>query len=767
MKMKHKMTRRHFLETGVAGTVSGVMASQADSRRAEPGTNQPATKAPNFEDYASIEAYSGGFPVYSFGNITYIYGVGPDLCPDVVMQEGNTNPKAKIKPKKSWEIKRNPFGVTIAEPGPRSMWNDSQPMLPIHLIDGDPDTAWSSYGSQVPDARPEWIRIDLPVESTVTAVVLVCSQNFAGAKLWEEGKLTDIQDSHKWAGRALPNELMVQVSRDAWHWETVYENHSFSGNDSGPATIEAEPTNQNANSPRVIQGKNAATVIEFKPRRAKQILITGRNFKRRLDKYVGYAFSLGEVEVWDSAGQNIALLSRGAGVTVSSTSSLMEHDRLTQQFLFGPVQYDLGLKYIRVGADNGLLTWSYVEREKGKMQIDAVADEMITELRRNGISIIMNLDVKANFAYKGRKLDWRQARFREINNIYYDHPGWCWESHEMFQGYLRYVDFMVQHFKDRVAYYEIGNEWSERGPARAIKPRDVYAQAVHHIKSIDPNARIMVGVYRMSEFPGLLENWVKNMAGSPEELALLMPDAVGSHPTTRVDAGLTLDDLDAFYWRENRKAMQEASKLGYKGTYIASEIYSWSLYPPGPEELNKDMPRATSYYGESEIIRAKFLARNLVGHAGLNMLAFYCNTYFVSASVGQSLFRVPTPCQTLNAVQPDAGYYTLRTLSTVLDDWTGIQFPVTLSSEKRFTTFTFQRGDRELMIATYLQGDATDGVVETKSDVVLPGVRAKEAWVIDVLNGTEQKLVLARDGDGTSFKGILVKDYPVLIKLTQ
>ena len=77
----------------------------------------------------------------------------------------------------------------MSEPGPRTPWNDSQPMLPIHLIDGDPDTAWCSYGSEVPDSRPEWIRIDLPAESTVSAVILECSQNFGGAKLWEEGKL--------------------------------------------------------------------------------------------------------------------------------------------------------------------------------------------------------------------------------------------------------------------------------------------------------------------------------------------------------------------------------------------------------------------------------------------------------------------------------------------------------------------------------------------------------------------------------------------------
>src|SRR5208283_762106 len=123
----------------------------------------------------------------------------------------------------------------------------------------------------------EWIRIDLPVETAVEAVVLVCSQDFAGAKLWEEGKLTDLMEYHKWGGRALPSELTIQVSRDAWHWETVYEDNSFSGNDSQPGMVEIKASGPNTRNPGLLQDKRAATAIEFEPRRAKQILITGRN----------------------------------------------------------------------------------------------------------------------------------------------------------------------------------------------------------------------------------------------------------------------------------------------------------------------------------------------------------------------------------------------------------------------------------------------------------------------------------------------------------
>lgn len=753
---RERMTRRHFLEMGSAATLTSAVALQTGFElAATESSGDTASGAPNFEDYATIEAYCGGVPVYSIGDIAYIYGVSPDAYPQVEMQEANTNPKIKIKPKKSWEIKRNPFGVNAPEPGPRTMWDDAQPLLPIHLIDGDLDTIWSSYGCQVPDARPEWIRIDLPAEATITAVVLICSQNFADAKLWAEGKIQDEFSYRKWAGRALPSELTIQVSRDAWHWETVYENKTFSGNDCGPSVILEEPNPQNSNLTGVDRYIQGGTIIKFQPRIAKQVLITGFNFKRRLDKYDGYAFSLGEVEVWDGKGNNVALVSRGAGVTVSSWSSMQDHRRITQDLLFEPLQYDLGLKYIRVGADNGMYTWNYVEREKGKIEVDPVADRTVTNLHRNGLSVVMNLDVKANFAYEGRKLDWRQARIRELNNIYYDHPGWCWKDPQMFEAWLRYLRFMVGHFKDRVAYFEIGNEWSG--------PLDVYFKAVRTIKSVDPKARIMVGVFRMSQFRHVLERLAKE---APQgELTKFMPDAVGAHPNTKVDAGMSLADLTNFYWRENKQAIKDCNALGFKGAYIVSEVYSWALYPPGPRKLNAGGPRVSPYYGYSEMVRAKYVAQNLTGSAGLNMMAFYCNTYYVSACVGQSLCRIPVPSQTLSVIQPDPAYYMLRTLCTVLDDWTGAEFPVSFSAGTEFETFTFRRGKSEMMVASWIPGETTDGVVETKTDITLPGVRAEAGWVINIMNGTEQKLVLSDGPSGSTFKGILVKDYPTLLRV--
>ncbi len=414
---------------------------------------ESAMTQPDIENYATIEAYVGAdeVPVYAFG-YTYIYGIGPDLLPGAVMQEGNTHPIEKVKPKKSWEITSNYCGSTPARE-PKTMWNDDQPLLPIHLIDGDSETAWSSRGMLAPGVQPEWIRIDLPQESTISSVNLVCS------------KVGPSANAALRLGKSLPKHLIIKVSVDGKQWDTVYENSSFTGTDAG--------TNP----------------VSFSPRRAKMIWVIGQVIEG-LVGFWGPSFSIGELEVLDTDGNNLALVSRGTGVQVSSTHFGYGMDRFTQDMLW-PIQYDLGFKWSRVGYDMGTYLWSYVEREKGKLEIDRRSDEVITEAHNNGVKVILCLD-KGNWLYKDppRKTDWKASRVKEIMETYYDHQGWPHESDAMMEGYLRYVDYMVRHFKGRVAYFEICNEWQGIGMENYFK---ILSNAIKTIKKADPNAPIMLG----------------------------------------------------------------------------------------------------------------------------------------------------------------------------------------------------------------------------------------------------------------------------------
>ena len=175
---------------------------------------------------------------------------------------------------------------------------------------------------------------------------------------------------------------------------------------------------------------------------------------------------------------------------MSSTYYGFGMDRYTQDMLW-PVQYDLGFKWTRVGYDMGVFLWSYVEREKGKLLIDAKADAAVTEAHNNGMNVILVLD-KGNWLYHDppRKTDWKRARIHELMDTYWDHQGWPSDSQEMLDGYLRYVDYMVRHFKGRVAYYEILNEWQSIGVENYY---NLINAVIPVIKNADPDAKIMLG----------------------------------------------------------------------------------------------------------------------------------------------------------------------------------------------------------------------------------------------------------------------------------
>jgi len=434
-----------------------------------------STKQPSIEDYASVEAICDGAPVHSFNNLIYVYGQSPDFYPRVKFQENNDSPVKKIKLKKSWEIKNNFIGF-CHEMTPRTRWNDSQFTLPIHLIDGDPDTVWASFECFAPDALEEWIRIDLPMESMISSVVLTCTKNIDTYKLYDS--------KTRPFGNSLPKELTVKLSRDAWHWDTVYECADLYSSDCATG----DPQDPDS----VV-----ITLKEAKP--AKQIWISGKIFSKT--GYQGYMFSISGVEVRDISGDNLALVSRGAGVTVSSTSDMHNSDRYSANSLWGPLQYNVGNKWAVVGCDNGSPLWCFTEHEKGVLKADEDFDNAVTEAVANGINIILGVDFKGNWIYLDppRKTNWYEARFRELNDSYLYGIPVVDNNPEMYAAYFKYAEYMVGHFKDRVSYFQIGNEWQGWHDSVEWYKNTIFEPTYDVIKKVAPDAKIA-----LCGTPGLL-----------------------------------------------------------------------------------------------------------------------------------------------------------------------------------------------------------------------------------------------------------------------
>lgn len=722
--------RRLMLAVLVALASGGNLLGQ-DNQAITAGTSGAANK------WATIEAHDNNIPVYAYG-YTYVYGVSPDYQTNVILQEGNDATASKVQPKKSWEITNNLFGSTPPRE-PRSAANDDQPLLSVHLIDGDVRSSWASRGQNQADVEPEWIRIDLPHESFVDRVVLVGHPEGMG--------LNDPKWGVVKVGQAFPKALDVRTSRDGWHWDTVYKTTSYV--------------------PQDVKGRNE---ISFNPRWVKQVMVVGSNLP--LTHYLGHTFSISEIEVLDREGQNLARLSRGAGVEVSSTYTGYGMDRFTQDMLWA-TQYDLGFKWSRVGYDMSYFQWAYVEREKGTYKVDPRAEAAITEAAHNGIQIVMTLD-KNNWAYTPtpKKVD----RTRDLVETYSNDPGNVTQiipglsaslDDTEIQGYLNYVRFMVRHFKDRVKYFEVWNEWGPYTYDGARSYTKVLKPAVKVIREEFPEAKIMPAstgwIADFEDRDKIDFGWYKALG---DEGLLSQVDLIGIHPfydPSPVDP----------YLRSFPEDFARFKKLlagyGFKGEYMASEWDFFSEYPPS------DLPDSYNLVVHSEIQKAIYGAQLSIRFAHLGIVNLWNETFqTMVTSRGLSLFRNTVSGEVICPTQPEPIYYMLRTLSTVLEDTKGADFPVRISSDRQeIEHYAFVRGNGEKLMALWLRGaadeqgrtDSNTDTTQATADVFIDGIKVDGPTIVDLLNGTEKPLRVESRSNGMTIRKIRVQNWPLIIRL--
>jgi hypothetical protein len=155
------------------------------------------------------------------------------------------------------------------------------------------------------------------------------------------------------------------------------------------------------------------------------------------------------------------------------------------------------------------------------------------------------------------------------------------------------------------------------------------------------------------------------------------------------------------------------------------------MYPPG----TKSYPMLTS-----EIQMAKYLTRSLVGHNGLGMEAGPCHPHFTGRVHPQALCQGTWGLQTLNPCRPTITYYMWRNIATIMDDFHPSEFPVSFSNDHDLLFFTFERGNNEKMVSVWIDAPHQDEIMEAKTDLILPGMRARGSRVLGVMNGTEQEV---------------------------
>ena len=228
------------------------------------------------------------------------------------------------------------------------------------------------------------------------------------------------------------------------------------------------------------------------------------------------------------------------------------------------------------------------------------------------------------------------------------------------------------------------------------------------------------------------------------------------------------------YWDEYPAAVRAMKKCaeakGFHGKYLASEYWAGAPYPidphfgyqPDASDPLKGKPQLT------EIGKAKDAARVFTMNAGLDVVTFWCNTWIPVPLCDSGLFRNSFAADPVIPTQPEPTYYVLRTLATVLDGTRPAELNVELSTkDQKIQHCGFTLPDGSLMVAAWLPGKSADHHHGVATDMAIAVPRCRDVAGIDMLNGFEQRLLFRQENGRVVVPGLVIHDYPLMLRFTR
>ena len=322
-----------------------------------------------------------------------------------------------------------------------------------------------------------------------------------------------------------------------------------------------------------------------------------------------------------------------------------------------------------------------------------------------------------------------------------NHPtGWegissRFKTEDEIQRYLVYVNFIVNHFKDRIHYYEIWNEPNYSVPVQYIEPVDyinLVKRTIPVIKEADPDAKIMVGGISGLEDLESREYLFQILQSD----IMPMVDVVSWHPL--FGDSPQFDEFREYYYSYPSLIQQikdMASAHGFTGEYRADELTWRTPVNPSPSQ-----PRMYS-----EITAAKYYARAIVMHLGMEV--------DVGIMVDPRLMKIRS---------------TTGNLCNIMDGAMVENIPIEIQSQAdNIKNYSFSLPNGDKLIILYSDGIAVDNDLGVSSKIIITNYTSWDATGIDVLNGFEQGLISSTENGNLLIEDILIKDYPIIIHLSK
>lgn len=365
-----------------------------------------------------------------------------------------------------------------------------------------------------------------------------------------------------------------------------------------------------------------------------------------------------------------------------------------------------------------------IEWEASEHEIPADYDRLIDEMAENGVAV----DYLLHFWDKeGQGEALSTPRF---------------EDSEQVEDFLEYVRLIVQHFEGRVQYYTI---WSEpdncgEGGIKCIEAQDYVAlarQVIPVIREEDSQAKVALA-------PVVLFFAQDYLFTVLESDVAAMFDVVQWHGQYSV---VPDDAFYGSYYYDYRAIVEQikeaAAEHGFSGEYWSTEM-GWCTADESPTCGNPDHPWGTV---DTDKKAAKYYARGIVMHLGLD----------VAVGVGGGIGEWRGPWS----------YSTRGRLNTIMAGATPSTLPVIIEGAadiERLESFGFTLPDGGRLFALWTDGTAVEldpgrSVTLTFADV------SGNVFGLDVLHGLEQQLVTETISGDLVVRDLLVRDYPLILRL--
>ena len=398
-------------------------------------------------------------------------------------------------------------------------------------------------------------------------------------------------------------------------------------------------------------------------------------------------------------------------------SSELADNRMGAQFdsfgLFDTYDHEVyprGVKQARIaitGMEPELVDWS-----RSEFEIHPGQDALIDRLVENGVDITYVLMFWDRETWPGGE-GAPCARFRTKREV---------------KRYLEFVRFIVGHFKDRIDEYEIWNEPDIEGYCpKYIRVNDyvrLVKRVVPVIKAEHPDARVVVGGVSSMLYPAA-RDWLFDLLESD---AMPLVDVISWHPMYGTSPAVK--QTRTYYQRYPsivRRIKRRAEANGFDGEYRANEM-GWAT----PWTMGGGHPRAYS-----PTVAAKYYGRGILLHLGMDIAA-----------------GVP------------GDNHVIRNLATLMAGAEPADVDVAVRTKANdVASYAFSTPEGGHLVALWTDGVAVESDPGKKAGVTIAGVDAGSAAGIDILHGYEQPLA-AEDSDGSlMIRGLLIKDYPTIIRI--